>query len=172
MEKKKEKKNWLWVIIGILIIVVILLLLRSCGTEQVVNPPISNEPIIEEPVGNFEVSGEKKEEGTVEKENTETPTITFAGYGKYIVSADKPTVEFHNPEGNFVDMVFTLKDKSTGKVIARTDKVQSGKYVYVNVMDFFSEKGTYNVLISVSTYDNESGAQMNGMEQEMQIIVK
>ena len=170
-KNKKEKKNGLWVIIGILVVVIILLLLRSCGTEQVVNPPVSNEPVIEEPVGNFEVSDKQHEQAEVEPAPVDDRTITFAGYGKYSVSKENPSVEMKNPAVNFVDMVFTLKDKSSGEIIARTGKVAPGEFVYVNVMDFYKEAGTYDVQVVISTTDSETGTAMNGMNQEMQIVV-
>lgn len=166
-----EKKNVLWVIIGILVVVIILLLLRSCDTEQVANTPVTNEPVIEEPVGNFEVSDKQQEQEAVEPTPMDDRTITFAGYGKYTVSADKPSVEMKNPAVNFVDMVFTLTDKASGEIIARTGKVAAGEYVYVNVMDFYKEPGVYNVSIVISTFDSETGVQMNGMNQEMEITV-
>ena len=39
------------------------------------------------------------------------------------------------------------------------------------VMDFYKEVGTYDVCINISTVDAETGVQMNGMNQEMQVIV-
>ena len=177
MEKKKEKKkeknkkNWLWVIIGILVVVIILLLLRSCGSGQVVDTPVSNEPVIEQPVGNFEVSDKQHEREEVEPVPVDDRTITFAGYGKYTISADKPTVEMKKPDVNFVNMVFTLTDKASGELIARTGNVAPGEFVYVNIMDFYKTAGTYNVEIVISTFDSETGTPMNGMNQEMEVLV-
>ena len=169
--KQKEKKNWLWVIIGILIVIIILLLLRSCGSKQVVNPPVSTDPVIEQPVGNFEVSDKQQEKEEVPPAPVDDRTITFAGYGKFTVSADKPSVELKNPDVNFVDMVFTLTDKASGELIARTGKVAAGEFVYVNVMDFYKEPGVYKVSVVISTFDSESNIPMNGMNQEMEITV-
>lgn len=169
--EKKSKSRGLWVIIGVLILIIILLLLSSYGSETVANNPVSNEPVIEEPIGNFEVSDEQQKQEVIEEPEGEIPTITFAGYGKYSVSADNPNVELKNPDGNFVDMVFTLTDKSTGEIIARTGKVAAGEFVYVNVMDFYTEQGVYDVAVAISTYDSQSGAQMNGMNQEMEIVI-
>ena len=169
--QKKDKKNGLWVIIGILIVIIILLLLRSCGTEQVVTPPVSNEPVIEQPVGNFEVSDKQQEKEEVPPAPVDDRTITFAGYGKFTVSADKPSVELKNPNVNFVDMVFTLTDKASGELIARTGRVAAGEFVYVNVVDFYKEPGIYEVSVVISTFDSETNAPMNGMNQEMEITV-
>ena len=68
-------------------------------------------------------------------------------------------------------MVFTLTDKDSGTIIARTDKVSPGNYVYVDVSSFYTKAGTYTLLIDTSTYDVETGAQMNGMHQEAEVTV-
>lgn len=167
---KKSKKSILWAIIVILVIVIILLLLRSCGASPTgVGTPI-NQGQEQTPIGNFEVGG-KREEPVVEKEPEEVEYITFSGFGKFEVSKDAPNVELSNPEGNSVDMVFTLTDKATGDLIARTGKVHSGEYVYVNVMDYYSEKGSHFVTVNIETM-NEDNVPMNGLNQEMEIIVK
>lgn len=164
---KKSKKSILWAIIVILVIVIILLLLRSCGASPTgVGTPGQEQT----PIGNFEVGG-KREEPVVEKEPEEVEYITFSGFGKFEVSKDAPNVELSNPEGNSVDMVFTLTDKATGDLIARTGKVHSGEYVYVNVMDYYSEKGSHFVTVNIETM-NEDNVPMNGLNQEMEIIVK
>ena len=166
---KKSKKSILWAIIAILVIVIILLLLRSCGASPTgVGTP--NQGQEQTPIGNFEVGG-KREEPVVEKEPEEVEYITFSGFGKFEVSKDAPNVELSNPEGNSVDMVFTLTDKATGDLIARTGKVHSGEYVYVNVMDYYSEKGSHFVTVNIETM-NEDNVPMNGLNQEMEIIVK
>lgn len=164
MGNKKNK-----IIFGLIavILVILIILLRSCGSgvDNVQTPDV------QEPIGNFEVGG-KQEGPTVEKVDEDIPTITFSGYGKYTVSNSHPNVELSNPDVNFVDMVFTLTDKESGTIIARTNKVSAGDYVYVNVMDFYKQAGTYTILIDTSTYDADSGEQMNGMHQEMEVTVE
>lgn len=123
-------------------------------------------------IGDIDIFDEQQQKPTVPKDDGEVPTITFAGYGKYTVMPDYPSVELKNPEGNFVDMVFTLTDEATGEIIARTGKVPAGKFAYVDVMKFYTEPGVYNVLINVATFDAESGAQMNGINQKMEVTVK
>lgn len=172
-EEKKSKKSILRAIIAVVVIVIIiLLLLRSCGASSSrVDTPINQGQIQQEqtPQGNFEVGG-KREEPIVEKEPEEVEYITFSGFGKFEVSKDAPNVELSNPAGNSVDMIFTLTDKATGDLIARTGKVHSGEYVYVNVMDYYSEKGSYFVTVNIETM-NEANEPMNGLNQEMEIIV-
>lgn len=122
-------------------------------------------------VGDFSTTDEQETRPTNPPAES-VPSITFAGYGRYTVSSAHPSVELHNPANNFVDMVFTLKDEATGDLIARTDKVPAGKFVYVNVMNYYAEAGVYNILIEVSTFDAESGDQMNGLNQKMEVTVE
>ena len=69
-------------------------------------------------------------------------------------------------------MVFTLSDEDSGEIIARTAKVAAGNYVYVNVLNHYKVPGTYDVEVAISTYDSQSGAQMNGMNQQMELVIK
>ena len=166
---QKKKKRLVKIAVAIIIIVVAMLLLLSrcsSGTSEVLPP------VIQEAIGNFDITGEQMEKPTVEQEQTEVPMITFSGYGKYEVSKGSPTVELKNPEGNFVNMVFTLTDKASGEIIARTPPVASGKFAYVNVYDFYQKSGTYNVEVVVSTFDSETNQPMNGINQNMKIVVK
>ncbi|MBE6037085.1 MAG: hypothetical protein E7223_05700 [Clostridiales bacterium] len=168
VEKQKNRKRMILITVLIVIVIIILLLLRSCGE-------IPEEE--ERPVGDFELTDDKRPESGSQDDpagssHEKVPTITFAGRPKYEVSSKVPEIELRNPEGNFVDFVFTLTDVKTGKLIARTGRVPAGKYVYVNVADFYPETGVYNVAINISTYDAENGSQMNGLEQTVELTVK
>lgn len=180
-EQNNKKKGMVGKIIAvlILIIIIILLLLRSCGKEE---PYVPDTPVIEAPVGDFEVD-DKREEPVGDEVQTTIPNITFSGYGEYTVSEDRPNLELKNSEVNFVDMVFEVIDAESGEVIARTPKVEAGKYIYVDVYKYYADKGsgTYRVNVNISTYVAESraeefgltaGAQMNGMNEEMKLIVE
>ena len=154
-----------------LLIIILLLLIGfglMFGTLKMMNPDIVGDlPII----GDI-IVGEQQTRPTGPNDKGETPTITFAGYGKYTVSEAYPSVELKNPAGNFVDMVFTLTDEASGEIIARTGKVPAGKFAYVNVMDFYKEAGVYIIRITVSTFDAQTGSPMNGINQKMEVTVK
>lgn len=158
-----EVKSRLLIIIILLLGIGLGLLLPIIGAGDA---PVVNLPII----GDI-VIGDQQTRPVETTPTEEVPTITFAGYGKYTVTEEYPSIEVKNPEGNFVDMVFTLTDQATGEIIARTGKVPAGKYAYVNVMDFYTEAGVYTVLINVATFDAETGAQMNGINQKMEVTV-
>lgn len=170
MKTRKDKENnqknnkILYIIITILIVVIILLLLRACRNRTNTGE-IQQEGII----GRYEIiNQEYKKEDSAKGEERK---ITFAGVGEYYVSEKAPGIQLKNPDKNFVDMVFTLMDKETGEIIARTEKIPAGRFVYVNVLDFYQEKGIYNIKINISAYDSKTGAQMNGMDQEMKLII-
>ena len=156
------------------LLIIILLLGLALGIGLLFVPGGNGQPIIEDLpiIGNIGIFDEQQTRPTEPKDETEVPTITFAGYGKYTVTEEYPSVEVKNPEGNFVDMVFTLTDQATGEIIARTGKVPAGKFAYVDVMKFYQEAGVYTVLINVATYDAETGAQMNGINQKMEVTVQ
>jgi hypothetical protein len=160
-----EVKSRLLIIIILLFGIILGLVLPFTGTGV---PVIDDLPII----GDIDISDNQILRPTEPTDSKETPTITFAGYGKCTVSKEFPVVEVKNPEGNFVDMIFTLTDEATGEVIARTGRVPAGKFAYVNVVDFYTEPGVYTVLINVATVDAESGQPMNGMNQKMEVIVE
>ena len=69
-------------------------------------------------------------------------------------------------------MVFTVRDSETQELIGKTEKVSPGKFVYMNVMDFYETPGIYNVDINISTYDSVTGIQLNGVNQKMEITIK
>lgn len=156
-------------LIAVLFIIIVALLLRSCTGGNGGN--VSGNSSVGDPIGDFSVTDEQQSQVSSAPEKSDVPSITFAGYGKYSVSSQNPNLELRNPDVNFVDMVFTVTDAASGEIIARTGKVAAGEYVYVNMMNFYSEKGTYNVEIAISTYDSQTGTQMNGMNQKMELTV-
>lgn len=158
---------------GRLLILILFLLLgliggMVCVYNRSVFPAKEDLPII----GNVDIVDEQQNRPVESKPESEVPTITFSGYGKYTVNEEHPSVEVSNPEINFVDMVFTLTDQDSGEIIARTDRVAAGKYAYVNVKDFYKEPGVYTILINIATYDAETGEQMNGINQKMEVTVE
>lgn len=86
---------------------------------------------------------------------------TVNTYGNYEVSAENPSIELSNPSSNDADFVFTVKDSKTQQLIGKTEKVPPGKFVYMNVMDFYKIPGVYNVDINISTYDSVTDVQLN-----------
>jgi len=175
---KKTKKNnsrlTAVIIAFVVIVIIILLLIKACGNGSHSSLGTGNPPTIDDPYGTFEIYDTQQPKQTEDKVgfDEEVPTITFSGYGTYSVTDKNPSVELRNPSVNFVDMVFTLIDVKSGKMIARTGKVAPGKFLYVNMVDFYKEKGSYKVQVLTSTYHTETGEQMNGMNQEMEIVYK
>lgn len=162
-ENNKKKRRGIVTALLIIIIIIILLLLRSCGG-------LGNSD--DGPIGNFNVTDTQQQEEKEPVVDEDIPSITFAGFGKAIVSSKHPTIELYNPDNNFVDMVFTVTDEESGEVIARTDKVKAGEYVYVNVMEFYKTAGKYQLDIDISTTDHETGEGMNGLHEDVDLTVE
>ena len=122
------------------------------------------------PFGNVAVG--RKRESVEEEMSKDIPTITFAGYRTFTVSKEKPNIEVHNPENNFVSMVFSVEDKTTGDLIARSGKVYPGEYGYINVMDYYKDyTGEKELVINISTFD-DSGKSMNSIKESMKLIIE
>ena len=162
--KESEKKNRFWIIAFFLAIP-----LFTCFGIFISNNFLSKPS--NSTIGDFDVVDKPQDNTPDDSVARDSGTITFAGYGKYEVSKNRPNIEIKNPIGNFVDMVFILKDEATGEIIAKTDKVKAGKYVYVNVMNYYKKTGNYTIILNTLTYDSESGAQMNGMNQKIDITI-
>lgn len=146
-------------IIILLIIVIILLLLRSCGEKSEQGDSF----------GDYEISTyEQQESVDTTKKNG---TIAFAGFRNYKVSKKSPKIRLENPASNRVEMVFTLTDQTSGEMIVKTEKVQPGKYVYINIVDFYKTRGTYDVFVKITTFDPDTGQQKNGLDQAVKVQV-
>ena len=148
-------------IITILIIIIILLLLRSCREDT----GTTNSH------GDYDITDSSDVSQDTNVTTNQAGTIAFAGFGNYKVSDKSPKIRLENPASNRVEMSFTLIDKKSGVLIASTEKVQPGKYVYINIMDFYSRSGTYDVFIKTQTFDPTTGQQKNGLDQIVQVQV-
>ena len=169
-----DKKKDVYVEVKSRLLIVIVLLVALLGAclfvPGLISPSTHKDPAADLPaIGDVEIGDQQTRPTTPPTEPGNIPTITFAGFGKYTVTDENPKVELKNPDGNFVDMIFTLTDQDSGEIIARTDKVPAGKFAYVDVVKFYGEPGTYTVLINVSTFDAQTGEQMNGINQKMEV---
>lgn len=165
--KFKSKKFYKLVIIVICLMIVVLtslVIFRSCSSDA--NRSNNNNTYGKYEVTDGRIKYKPKDAGD------DIGYIKFAGYGQYEVSKEQSCIELSNPATNFTDFVFTVKDAESKKLIGKTEKVSPGKFVYMDVVDFYKTPGVYNVDINITTYDSETGAQLNGVNQKMEIIVK
>ena len=166
--KFKSKKFYKLVIIVICLMIVVLtslVIFRSCTSD-------ANRNNNDNTYGKYEVTDGRIKYKPKDAGDDDIGYIKFAGYGQYEVSKEQPCIELSNPATNFTDFVFTVKDAESKKLIGKTEKVSPGKFVYMDVVDFYKTPGVYNVDINITTYDSETGAQLNGVNQKMEIIVK
>lgn len=164
----KSKRFNRLVLVGICLMMLILaalLIFRSCSSD-------ATKSNMENTYGNYEVTDGRIKYKPKDTGDDDIGYIKFAGYGQYEVSKDQPNIELSNPSTNFTDFVFEVKDAESKKLIGKTGKVPPGKFVYMNVMDFYKTPGVHNVDINITTYDSETGAQLNGVNQKMEITVK
>ncbi len=157
----KAKKILTVIAFVLLIIIIIFLLLRSCE-----NTP--DKPFPDQTQGEWNI-GDKRPDQT--QESSIIPeNITFLGSDRYTVSKNNKDIEMINPKINQVNFVFTVTDAKTGEVIAKTDKVAPGQYVYINLYDHFKKEGSYDIVIDISTF-SFSGAQLNGVNAKAVVLV-
>ena len=164
----KSAKPVRFIKIGIglsLALVVCLLIFKSCSTDNAKSNTVNT-------YGNYEVTDGRKKYEKEDNISKDVGYIKFAGYGKYEVSEENPNIELSNPSSNDADFVFTVKDSKTQQLIGKTEKVSPGKFVYMNVMDFYKTPGVYDVDINISTYDSGTETQLNGVNQKMEITIK
>ena len=149
----------------LLALIICLLIFRACSNN-------SDKTKSDDTYGKYEITDGREKRETSEKAENDSGYIKFAGYGKYEVTVENPNIELSNPSSNDADFVFTVKDSKTQQLIGKTEKVSPGKFVYMNVMDFYKTPGVYDVDINISTYDSDTDVQLNGVNQKMEITVK
>ena len=79
---------------------------------------------------------------------------------------------FLNPEGNPCNFKFTLSLQETGETLCTTDLVKPGDAIKGVTLDKLIEKGTYTLIINISTYSVDSNSQMNGAQVKSTLTVE
>ncbi len=149
-----------------LIIIIIVLLLRSCGNGE--KYPDIILPDDTETQGDFNI-GDKRP--TLPQDSSIVPeSITFSGSDKYTVSPSSKEIELTNPEVNQANFVFTVTDKASGEVIAKTGKVAPGQYVYINIFDHYQKAGNYDITVEISVF-SYGGSKLNGASAKAVVTV-
>ena len=121
-----------YVKIGICVLIVLItciLIFRSCSSD-------ATKSNMENTYGNYEVTDGRIKYQPKDKGENDMGYIKFAGYGQYEVSKEQPNIELSNPDVNFTDFVFTVKDSESKKLIGKTDKVfvpfvSSGIFLFI-----------------------------------------
>ena len=158
----RQKKKTAVIIVAIIVLLIALFLILMPKETPTANPA----------VGAFEVTGNRRSGAASRNRNSDDSYISFFGYGKSLVSEKNPSIELYNPSQNTVKMVFEVHDSETNELIARTNDVLPGEYAYVNVLDFYKTAGVHSVDINTSTIDTDTDTLMNGMHQQMEIIIQ
>ena len=172
--KNKDIKNILIKIILVVILLIAILILVFKTSNNKNNNYVNDVNIVEDLA--------EEQNSNQDVIESKIPSIAFSGYDRYTISKDEPNIELKNPKGNFVDMVFEVRDAESGDIIAITPKIEPGKCEYIDMYSYYENKGlgTYTVYISTYTYVAEhsakelnlnTGDQMNGLKRQIEIIV-
>lgn len=85
--------------------------------------------------------------------------------------SEKLSIKLRNPEGNPCYFGFVISLDETGEKLCETKLVAPNHEIKQVTITHALEKGTYPATISISTYELETGAPMNGAEMKINIIV-
>lgn len=116
--------------------------------------------------------GKLPSNGDTSSQSASAESIKIPGYSDIYVSADKPSVQLINPDGNTVYMSYTVNYQD--KVLYETDgAIPAGKMVEADFYSLFNKTpGSYDVIFQISTYDMKTNAPCNGATQTVTVTVK
>ena len=100
--------------------------------------------------------------------------IKIPGYPDMTISSESTDfpITLLNPEENPCNFKFTLSLQETGETLCTTDLVKPGDAIKGVTLDKPIEKGTYTLIINISTYSVDSNSQMNGAQVKSTLTVE
>lgn len=161
------KRSWLFPLL-----IVLLGLLLVSGVSYVVmthrNP--SNDSLTTATTVDWDGELPQNTDGSTGEASVES--ITIPGYAAITVSSDSPTVQLINPDGNTVNMVYTISYNDD--IIYETDgAVPAGKAVEADFYQLFDGKaGSYDLTFQISTYDITTNQPCNGATQAVTLTIQ
>lgn len=113
-------------------------------------------------------------EKEVSNSNQGAAGIKIPGYPDMTISSESTDfpITLLNPEGNPCNFKFTLSLQETGETLCTTNLVKPGDAIKGVTLDKPIEKGTYNLIINISTYSVDSNSQMNGAQVKSTLTVE
>ena len=170
MEKSNNRNNK--AIIISLIVVIVFILCAGVTVGFIMNNNSSYQQEIQQQGVVFD-SNASHYDGTVESNNSDS-RIKIPGYPDITFTSDSTDfpITLLNPEGNPCNFKFSLSLKETGEILYTTDLVKSGDAINGVELEHTLDKGIYTLLINISTYDVESGGEMNGAQVQTKLIIE
>lgn len=158
------------VIITLFVIVIILILSGAIGLMLFNN---SNQQESVQPQGVVFDSDAEPYEEEVKDESNGSSGIKIPGYPDITFTSDSKDfpITLLNPDGNPCNFKFTLTLKETNETLCTTDLVKPGNAINGVELNNYIPEGTYTLLINISTYDVDSGAEMNGAQVKTNLII-
>lgn len=104
----------------------------------------------------------------------EAQGIKIPGYPDMTISSESTDfpITLLNPEGNPCNFKFTLSLQDTGETLCTTDLVKPGDAIKGVTLDAPLAKGTYTLIINISTYSVDSNSEMNGAQVKSTLTVE
>ena len=169
MDKSNNTRNRI-IVLSLFAIVIILMIL---GAFKIMHLSSSNQQETMQAQGVVFDSNAERYEEEVKDESSDSNGIKIPGYSDITFTSDSKDfpITLLNPEGNPCNFKFTLTLQETGEALCTTQLVKPGDAIKgVEINDCISE-GTYTLLINISTYDIDSGSEMNGAQVKTTLTV-
>ena len=169
MDKSNNTKNRT-VIITLFVIVIALVLFGATGFIIFNN---SNQQETTQAQGIVFDSHAEPYEEEIKDESSGSSGIKIPGYSDITFTSDSKEfpITLLNPEGNPCNFKFTLTLQETDETLCTTDLVKPGDAIKGVELNDCIPEGTYTLLINISTYDVDSGAEMNGAQVKANLTV-
>ena len=113
-------------------------------------------------------------DATVENDSNDSSGIKVPGYSDIVFSSDSTDfpITLLNPEDNPCNFQFKLSLKETGEQLCSTGLVKPGDAIKGVKLQNTIPKGTYTLVINISTSSLDSAANMNGAQVQTTLTVK
>ncbi|WP_294465389.1 hypothetical protein [uncultured Ruminococcus sp.] len=169
---KSESKKSKAIIISLIIFIFVLVCVSAALAFVVLNNTDNEQNQAQQGVV-FDGNAYHYEE-TIKDENSGSNGIKIPGYPDITFTSDSTDfpITLLNPEGNPCNFKFTLSLKETGEEICATDLVKPGDAISGVKLKNTIAKGEYTLLIDISTFDSESGGEMNGAQVQTKLTVE
>lgn len=169
---KSERKKSKTIIISLIIFIFVLVCVSAALAFVVLNNSDNEQNQAQQGVV-FDGNAYHYEE-TIKDESSGSNGIKIPGYPDITFTSDSTDfpITLLNPEGNPCNFKFTLSLKETGEEICTTDLVKPGDAISGVKLKNTIDKGEYTLLINISTFNAESGGEMNGAQVQTKLTVE
>lgn len=97
--------------------------------------------------------------------------ISFPGYNDMTYTDPSQTMNLYNPADNGVYFIFVAEDPETEEAIWESEKIYPGESYKWDIQSYFG-KGDHVCNLAIQTFDVDSDAAMNGLNEMLKFTIK